>query len=250
MSAVSILCSSASSVTTGMGASGSALAICATAAAESAPSAGNSTSNLMYSFPFTNGFLCIGMPSLSMAFTSPGRIISPGLVLTMIWRASRWSMAMVAPHSASESVIFSCRSRSSPLRMNLACSVCWITKTTSPGSVPGCWSASPEKTIFCPCFMPLSMLTSRTLRWLATFLPLQGLQRSPALIDCPVPWQSPQCVCICWIMPGAIWRETSLMPCPWHPPHVVLAPGVFEPLPLQVSQMTFRESASFDVLPL
>lgn len=60
------------------------------------------------------------------------------------------------------------------------------TRTISPGSTPGAWSASPPKVIFCPCFMPLSTCTSRIFTSFTTFLPSHFLQRSFSLITSPV----------------------------------------------------------------
>lgn len=59
------------------------------------------------------------------------------------------------------------------------------TRTISPGSTPGAWSASPPKVIFCPCFMPLSTCTSRIFTSFTTFLPSHFLQRSFSLITSP-----------------------------------------------------------------
>ena len=59
------------------------------------------------------------------------------------------------------------------------------TRTMSPGSTPGAWSASPPKVIFCPCFMPLSTCTSRIFTSFTTFLPSHFLQRSFSLITSP-----------------------------------------------------------------
>ncbi len=59
------------------------------------------------------------------------------------------------------------------------------TRTMSPGSTPGAWSASPPKVIFWPCFMPLSTCTSRIFTSFTTFLPSHFLQRSFSLITSP-----------------------------------------------------------------
>lgn len=59
------------------------------------------------------------------------------------------------------------------------------TRTISPGSTPGAWSASPPKVIFWPCFMPLSTCTSRIFTSFTTFLPSHFLQRSFSLITSP-----------------------------------------------------------------
>ena len=66
-----------------------------------------------------------------------------------------------------------------------SCSFSCSTSTMSPGSMFGAWSASPEKVIFWPCFMPLSTCTSRSLFSLQTFWPSHFLQRSFSLINSP-----------------------------------------------------------------
>ena len=66
-----------------------------------------------------------------------------------------------------------------------SCSFSCSTRTMSPGSMFGAWSASPEKVIFWPCFMPLSTCTSRSLFSLHTFWPSHFLQRSFSLINSP-----------------------------------------------------------------
>lgn len=68
-----------------------------------------------------------------------------------------------------------------PTSLSFSCK----TRTISPGSTPGAWSASPPKVIFCPCFMPLSTCTSRIFTSFTTFLPSHFLQRSFSLITSP-----------------------------------------------------------------
>lgn len=66
-----------------------------------------------------------------------------------------------------------------------SCSFSCSTRTISPGSMPGAWSASPVNVIFCPCLMPLSTWTSRTLVSLQTLWPSHFLQRSFSFITSP-----------------------------------------------------------------
>lgn len=70
-------------------------------------------------------------------------------------------------------------------RLGTSCSFSCSTRTMSPGSTPGAWSASPENVIFCPCLMPLSTWTSRSLVSLLTLWPSHFLQRSFSLITSP-----------------------------------------------------------------
>ncbi len=140
--------------------------------------------------------------------------------------------------------------RSSPFRWNWWCFLHWSTKTTSPGTVPGAWSASPAKTTFCLSCIPLSIGTSNTwgrywgnewdqiltqlgsikkrfstfFSW-TTFFPPHWVQRSLALMTAPDPSHWGHRTCICWIMPGPIWRVTSLIPAPSQESQVVFALG-------------------------
>lgn len=68
-----------------------------------------------------------------------------------------------------------------------SCSFSCSTRTISPGSTPGAWSASPENVIFCPCLMPLSTCTSRSFVSLHTLWPSHFLQRSFSFITSPAP---------------------------------------------------------------
>lgn len=132
---------------------------------------------------------------------------------------------------------------------------CWSkTMMMSPGSIPGSWSPSPWKTIFCPslipavvkwscdagekfCFMincqcdylllllsPLSMWTSKTFFCRRIFRPAHALQRSLWQILCPWPWQLWHTVDTCWTKPGSIWCIWTCMPVPWQVIHLCAAP--------------------------
>mmetsp|Transcript_19128 Transcript_19128/g.48302 ORF Transcript_19128/g.48302 Transcript_19128/m.48302 type:complete len:248 (+) Transcript_19128:430-1173(+) len=192
----------------------------------------------------------MGIPSSSMAFTSPGLMISPGCVVTTRCRPSSCSMTNLVPHRASESLIFCWTRRSSPLRINRGCSFCAMTNTMSPGTCPGASSAAPERVIFCPWRMPLSICTSMTFFSGLTFFPLQSVHLSLGLIVVPLPSHAGHCCCICWIIPGAICRVTSRTPWPSQSVQVVFAPFTLDPDPSQPGQMTLRESCIFTVLPL
>jgi hypothetical protein len=65
--------------------------------------------------------------------------------------------------------------------VNVSCSFCCSTRTTSPGCRPGSVQpASPRSTILLFCFMPGSMPTSKVFFSETRQLPLQLVQRSPA----------------------------------------------------------------------
>ena len=71
-----------------------------------------------------------------------------------------------------------CMYKSMSFRLNTEWFFSTRTMTTSPGSMPGSWSPSPLKVIFCPSLIPLTMWTSRIFRSFIVFLPWQFLQRS------------------------------------------------------------------------
>mmetsp|Transcript_2007 Transcript_2007/g.6455 ORF Transcript_2007/g.6455 Transcript_2007/m.6455 type:complete len:200 (-) Transcript_2007:110-709(-) len=186
------------------------------------------------------------MPSLSIAISAPGLITSPALLLTIRILPSRRSTGKLKPVSASESVMVRFMKRSGPLRVKTSCGFSSTTKTTSPGSPPGCWSASPANVILSPAFMPRSMYTSSTLRPRTVFWPAQPLHLSSSRIVVLAPRHLGHSDCDCWIMPGPTCRMRTTMPRPRHSEHVASAPS-FPPRPSQSSQMTLRVMASFTV---
>jgi hypothetical protein len=58
-----------------------------------------------------------------------------------------------------------------------------------------------------------------------TFFPPHCVQRSLAFMTAPDPSHWGHRTCICWIIPGPIWRVTSLIPPPSHESQVVFALG-------------------------
>mmetsp|Transcript_66957 Transcript_66957/g.193900 ORF Transcript_66957/g.193900 Transcript_66957/m.193900 type:complete len:216 (-) Transcript_66957:61-708(-) len=107
------------------------------------------------------------------------------------------------PHSASISDMFRSIKRSAPLRLKTACSCCFRTKTTSPGSASGCSSAMSRNMTLWPSGEPFWMCTSKTSRscfvWKLFPLPPHALH-----------WD-----CICWIM-GPIRMTSTFTPRPSH----------------------------------
>mmetsp|Transcript_13326 Transcript_13326/g.55827 ORF Transcript_13326/g.55827 Transcript_13326/m.55827 type:complete len:318 (+) Transcript_13326:838-1791(+) len=222
---------------------------CLASASPMSPSSGNVTLNLTYRLPLSKGRPWTGMPSSLIFLTSPGRMISPGCVLTSSVRPSRCLMVPVYPVSASTSVISFSTMRSLPLRVKVLCSFCCSTNTMSPGTVSGASSASPRKTIFCPCRMPFSTKTSRILRCCTTLLPLHSSQRSPGAKTWPEPLHSEHTTCTCWIMPGPICLICIRAPAPPQARQVVVRP-LFEPVPLHFGQIRFLLRESFFLAPL
>mmetsp|Transcript_16091 Transcript_16091/g.34963 ORF Transcript_16091/g.34963 Transcript_16091/m.34963 type:complete len:200 (+) Transcript_16091:819-1418(+) len=189
------------------------------------------------------------MPSSNTALNCPGVTISPSFAVTSSCRPSRCSRVNLYPHSASVSEISFSTNRSLPLRLNVACSFCCKMRMTSPGSMSGASSASPWKVIFCPWLMPFSTCTSRIFFSWITLLPLHCPHLSFSEIIWPEPLHSGHTDCICWTMPGPIWRMVTFIPEPWQPAHRPVLPDL-EPTPLHLEQMTFLESESFLVAPL
>mmetsp|Transcript_31222 Transcript_31222/g.79606 ORF Transcript_31222/g.79606 Transcript_31222/m.79606 type:complete len:218 (+) Transcript_31222:633-1286(+) len=135
---------------------------------------GNTTTKCTYMLPFWKGRPSMGIPSSAMHLKVSGLMTSPGGVVSLRMRPSRCLMCTVAPHSASVNVIFFSMIRSMLTRLNVSCSFCWMTSTTSPGRSPGSLHpASPRSTILEPCFMPAAMCTSLVFFSLTRHLPLQ-----------------------------------------------------------------------------
>mmetsp|Transcript_17962 Transcript_17962/g.30215 ORF Transcript_17962/g.30215 Transcript_17962/m.30215 type:complete len:205 (+) Transcript_17962:831-1445(+) len=139
--------------------------------------------------------------------------------------------------------------RSFPLRLKIGCSFCCKMRMTSPGSISGDSSASPWKVIFCPWVMPFSTLTSRIFFSWITLFPRHCWHLSFSEIIWPDPRHSGQTDCICWTMPGPIWRIVTFIPEPWQPAQRPVLPDL-DPWPLHLEQITFLESESFFVAPL
>src|SRR5258706_2760669 len=179
---------------------------------------------------------------------SPCLTISPGTKCTINARSSRCWIANCPPPKAVSRSTSTSTDKLLSCRLNFSWGFSSRTITTSPGVTSGAWSLSPAKVIVWPPFMPLSMCTSKNLRSETSFLPLQVLHLSLALMISPVPSHSEHACWICWSM-GPICRRVTLMPRPLHPPHGLTAPA-FPPLPLHFEQMTCLVSASLVVLPL
>mmetsp|Transcript_61957 Transcript_61957/g.102300 ORF Transcript_61957/g.102300 Transcript_61957/m.102300 type:complete len:272 (-) Transcript_61957:400-1215(-) len=212
---------------------------------------GISTSITISRDPLSNGFLCLGMPSLGMAIVLPGLTTFPGCDLTSRVRPSKCLMGNENPHSASARLIVLCITKSWPFRSKRSCFFSCSTITTSPGILmSGCWSPSRENVILSLCFIPLSMCTSRIFFSLLTRFPEHAVHRSLGSTATPSPLQAGHVVCICCTMPGPSCRTTTRIPCPRHSWHVLVRPLVLDPLPLQVEQITCLLRASFRVLPL
>mmetsp|Transcript_18881 Transcript_18881/g.41585 ORF Transcript_18881/g.41585 Transcript_18881/m.41585 type:complete len:210 (-) Transcript_18881:246-875(-) len=122
-------------------------------------------------------------------------------------------------------------------------------KLTSPGTVLGASSASPEKRIFCPFLMPFSTFTSSTFRSLKTFFPLQLLHFSFSSIILQAPRQLGQATCICCIIPGPNCRSMILAPRPLHSAQSLSQPSA-PPRPSQSSHNLSRLIANLTVFPL
>mmetsp|Transcript_5764 Transcript_5764/g.16194 ORF Transcript_5764/g.16194 Transcript_5764/m.16194 type:complete len:276 (+) Transcript_5764:262-1089(+) len=220
------------------------------AADDSCLPSGNLMFSSTYMLPLINGLFLKGIPSSSIHLNSPGWMTSPGAVLMRRTRLSRCVMVMLAPHSASRREISFFTNKSEPLRINTGCfSFCCATNTRSPGSIPGFSSALPANTIFSPSDIPLSTCTSSTSRSRMTLAPWHLVQRSESEMLSPVPWHLPQALCICWIMPGPIWRIVILTPWPWQSEQVTDIP-LLEPVPEHFPQILLRPRAIFLVTPL
>mmetsp|Transcript_3399 Transcript_3399/g.11133 ORF Transcript_3399/g.11133 Transcript_3399/m.11133 type:complete len:245 (+) Transcript_3399:343-1077(+) len=178
-----------------------------------------------------------------------GLTTSPGSLEMTSVRPSRCFTANLNPHSASTRVMSFLMKRSSPLRLKVSCGFSWITNTMSPGTMSGASSPSPWNVIFWLLAIPFSTTSSITFFSCTTWFARHCVHLSLALTPLPLPLQSPHTDCICWTMPGPIWRSWIFTPWPWQPWHSIFFP-LLEPVPLHLEHSTFLERLSFLVTPL
>mmetsp|Transcript_101926 Transcript_101926/g.183883 ORF Transcript_101926/g.183883 Transcript_101926/m.183883 type:complete len:303 (-) Transcript_101926:1037-1945(-) len=142
-----------------------------------------------------------GLKPLAIGFT-----ISPGEVLMMSLRPSRWTSSIWKPQRASTREMSLSMYKSAPFLLKMSCGCSFSIKFTSPVSASGCSSAFSRNTTLWLSVAPFWTTTSSTSR--SDF----------DLKDLPCPPHSWHADCICWIM-GPIRITCTVTPRPSHPAH-------------------------------